>query len=314
MLLEVENLTVGVRGVESHLLRDVGFSVRPGEIHGLVGESGSGKTVSSLSLLGLLPPALELRSGNVRVEGRDVVDQRTMAVRHSPGDMAMVFQQPRSALNPTMRIGEQIARVLRVNQGLDRRAARTEALDALSRVGIPGVERVARAYPHQLSGGMSQRVMIAMALSCRPRLLVADEPTTALDVTIQAQIFDLIKDLVTETGAGVLLITHDLAAVAEMCDRVTVMYGGQVMETAPTRDLFADPSHPYTSFLIDSVERDIDPRIAEKGVDLGLVGCRFGHRCPHASAPCAEFPPMRSIGEERAIACVLGAETTDATA
>ena len=175
----------------------------------------------------------------------------------------------------------------------------------LSRVGIAGAERVARAYPHQLSGGMCQRVMIAMALACKPRVLIADEPTTALDVTIQAQIFDLILDLVEETGSGVLFITHDLAAVAEMCDEVVVLYGGQVMEQGTTVEILEEPSHPYTRFLLEAIERDVDPRVEERGVNFGLTGCRFAHRCPHAFEACAEFPPLFEVQPGHSASCFL---------
>ena len=178
----------------------------------------------------------------------------------------------------------------------------------LHMVGIAGAERVARAYPHQLSGGMCQRVLIAMAMACRPRVLIADEPTTSLDVTIQAQIFDLIRTLVGETGCGVLFITHDLAAVAEMADRVVVMYGGQVMETAGVNALLGDAEHPYTRYLLEAVDRDVDHRVIDVGVNFALTGCRFSHRCPHAHDACNEFPPLYRIDESHTSACVLHRE------
>lgn len=296
---------MGVRGSDAHLLRDVSFTVEAGQILGLVGESGSGKTMASLALMGLLPPAIELRAGSVKMNGEELVDPVTREVRRRADQMTMIFQQPRSALNPTMRIGHQIARVLKVNQGMSRAAARDEAVRMLSRVGIPGAERVARAFPHQLSGGMCQRVMIAMALACRSRVLIADEPTTALDVTIQAQIFDLIRELVGQIRSGVVFITHDLAAVAEMCDEVAVLYGGQVMETGSKTDVLTDPRHPYTRFLLESMERDVDPRVDEKGVNFGLTGCRFGHRCPYAFEACASFPPLFAVGVGHSVSCFL---------
>jgi oligopeptide/dipeptide ABC transporter ATP-binding protein len=307
-LLEVAGLHVGVEGSQADLLRDVAFSVEPGQILGLVGESGSGKTMASLAIMGLLPLGVELRAGSVRVDGRELVDHGSLRVDRRADEMAMIFQQPRSALNPTMRVGRQIARVLEVNQGRSSAAARAEAVEMLGRVGISGPQRVSRAFPHQLSGGMCQRVMIAMALACRPRVLIADEPTTALDVTIQAQIFDLLLDLVQETNAGVVFITHDLAAVAEMCDDVTVLYGGQVMEHGHKLDVLTAPSHPYTKFLLDSVEREVDPRVTEEGVNFGLTGCRFGHRCPHAWEACAEFPPRFPVGPDHVSACFLHRE------
>ena len=217
----------------------------------------------------------------------------------------MIFQDPRNALNPTMHIGRQIGRVLQINRGMTRSETRNQAVEMLSRVGIAGAAQVARTYPHQLSGGMCQRVMIAMALACTPQILIADEPTTALDVTIQAQIFDLINDLVQETGCGVLFITHDLGAVAEMSDRVTVLYGGQVMETGSLRDVFTQPKHPYTRFLLDAVEREVDPNVTEKDANFALQGCRFGHRCPQAFAACSEIPPLIEVEPGHQSACFL---------
>lgn len=307
-LLEVEGLSVGLVGSQADLLRDVSFSVDDGKVVGLVGESGSGKTVASLALMGLLPKAIEMRSGSIRVDGRDFMNPETGVVERTSSEMAMIFQQPRAALNPTMRVGQQISRVLKLNQGLTGREARSEAVSMLSRVGIAGAERVAGAYPHQLSGGMCQRVMIAMALACKPRVLIADEPTTALDVTIQAQIFDLILDLVEETGSGVVFITHDLAAVAEMCDEVVVLYGGQVMEKGTTEEILDQPHHPYTRFLLDAIEKEVDPRIEEKGVNFALTGCRFSHRCPHAYEACAQFPPLFEVSPGHTASCFLASE------
>ncbi|MFQ5966489.1 MAG: ABC transporter ATP-binding protein [Acidimicrobiia bacterium] len=294
-----------MKGSPFDLLRDVGFRVARGEVLGLVGESGSGKTIASLATIGLLPPGIELRRGSVLLEGEELVADGEVSRR--PGELTMIFQNPVSSLNPTMRVGKQVGRVLEL-QGFKKSDASHEAIDMLSRVGIPGPERVARAYPHQLSGGMCQRVMIAMALACRAKLLIADEATTALDVTIQAQIFDLIRDLVAETSCGVLFITHDLGAVAEMCDRVAVMYGGQVMETATKAELLRNPRHPYTQFLLESVERDVDPHVEDPGVNFALRGCRFGHRCPFAFPACADFPPLYDVGADHQSACFLHAE------
>ena len=302
-------LGVGVKGSPFDLLRDVSYELQRGEIHGLVGESGSGKTMASLAVMGLLPKGIELRRGSVLLDGEQLVVNGH--VESKPGELTMIFQNPRSSLNPTMRVGKQVARVLELQQN-DKNAA-GHAIEMLSHVGIPGPERVARAYPHQLSGGMCQRVMIAMALACRPKVLIADEATTALDVTIQAQIFDLIRDLVEETSCGVLFITHDLAAVAEMCDRVTVMYGGQVMEAAGKDDVLRNPQHPYTTFLLDSLERHVDPRQEDPGVNFALRGCRFGHRCPHAFPACAEFPPLIEVGSDHRSACFLHQEESVGT-
>ncbi len=294
------------------LLRDVAFDVEAGEILGLVGESGSGKTMASLAAIGLLPKGIELRGASIKLEGKELADAADRVGRSS-ADISMLFQQPRSALNPTMRAGRQVARVLETNQGLSKADAKAQAIEMLQHVGIPGAERVARAYPHQLSGGMCQRVMIAMALACRPRLLIADEPTTALDVTIQAQIFDLIRSLVDEIGCGVLFITHDLAAVAEMCDRVVVMYGGQVMERAGIAELLNAPEHPYTRYLLEAVDKEVDHRVVDVGVNFALTGCRFSHRCPHAYEECNEFPPLYPVGDSHTSACFLNKEGRVAT-
>ena len=289
------------------LLRNVTFDVQVGEILGIVGESGSGKTMASLAVIGLLPNGIELRGASIKLEGRELADAAETTERSS-ADISMIFQQPRSALNPTMRAGRQVARVLEVNQGLSKTDAKAEAIEKLRHVGIPGAERVARAYPHQLSGGMSQRVMIAMALACKPRLLIADEPTTALDVTIQAQIFDLIRSLVDEIKCGVLFITHDLAAVAEMCDRVVVMYGGQVMERAGITELLDGAEHPYTRYLLEAVGKEVDHRVIDVGANFALTGCRFSHRCPHAHHACNEFPPLYPVGDGHTSACFLNKE------
>lgn len=323
-LLSVNGLSLGLRHHQELLVRDLNLTLEPGEIVGLVGESGSGKTMASLALLGLLPPAVEVRGGEAKLDGMPLLSGSDGAVHRRTGDITMVFQNARAALNPTLRIGHQIRRVLMAVRGMPRREAEAEAVRLLARVGIPGAERVARAYPHQLSGGMCQRAVIAMALAFRPRVLIADEPTTGLDVTVQAQIFDLLRDLVQETGAGVLFITHDLAAVAEMCDRVAVLFAGQVMETAETVELFERPRHPYSEFLLASLaevptgEGGVDavdePVVAEeKGVDFSLPGCRFAHRCPHVFDACQEYPPLFPAGERHHYSCFLGREIPVAT-
>ena len=306
-LLKVSGINVGIEEDPHPLLRDVGFTVDGGEIVGLVGESGSGKTMASLALMGLLPAGVELRDGSIRLEDRELIDEN-LRVHRTARDFTMIFQHPSSALNPTMRVGRQIARVLSVVQNVGRRAAAKQAVDMLGDVGIAGADKVARSYPHQLSGGMCQRVMIAMAFACRSKLLIADEPTTALDVTIQAQIFDLIKQLSRETGSGVLFITHDLGAVAELCDRTVVLFGGQVMESAPTPRLFAAPEHPYTQYLFEAVERSVDPRSPEIGADHTLSGCRFMHRCPQRFEACDRIPPMLDLGDGRSASCFLHSE------
>ncbi len=301
-LLSVENLRVSLHeDLEHPLVRDLSFTVDPGEVVGLVGESGSGKTLTSLAVAGLLPRVMGITADRLDLDGRSLLERS----RGGGVDVAMIFQNPRAALNPTMRVGRQVARAVALNQGFSRRAAGAEARRMLERVGIPGAARVARSYPHQLSGGMCQRVVIAMALACRPKLLIADEPTTGLDVTIQAQIFDLLLELVEETGCGVLFITHDLAAVAEICDRVEVLYGGQRMESAPVVDLFERPSNPYTEHLLNSVDMDVDPWSDDPGVDFTLTGCRFAHRCPKAFDRCADVPPAFQVRTGHRSACFL---------
>lgn len=301
--LVVEGLRVGVRGHPVDLLRDVSFSVAPGEILGLVGESGSGKTMAALAIMGLLPPSIELRAGSVRLDNEELVHPPTMTVRRTARQLTMIFQQPQAALNPTMRIGAQVGRVLQMHRGLSRRDAALRAVAMLERVRIAGPDRVARAYPHQLSGGMCQRVMVAIALACRPQVLVADEPTTALDVTIQAQVFDLIAELAREEECGVIFITHDLAAVSELCDRVAVLYGGQLMEDGSTRAVLAEPRHPYSRFLLDAGTREDDAGTPEMGVNFALAGCRFGHRCGWADEICGTFPQPVALAAGHRVSC-----------
>jgi oligopeptide/dipeptide ABC transporter ATP-binding protein len=304
-VLHVEDLRIALRHDQDRpLVRDVSFEVAGGEVVGLVGESGSGKTLTSLAIAGLLPDLMVSSAARLEVDGRDTRGPR----RPGGVDTAMIFQNPRAALNPTMRVGRQVARAVAINQGGRRRDGRRTAVELLERVGIPGAERVSRAYPHELSGGMCQRVVIAMALACRPKLLIADEPTTGLDVTIQAQIFDLLLELVDETGCGVLFITHDLGAVAEICDRVEVLYGGQRMESAPVTDLFDRPAHPYTEHLLASVDSEVDPWSDDPGVDLDLPGCRFAHRCPAVHDRCSQVPPDFTVRDGHRSACFLHEE------
>lgn len=310
-LLEVKDLAVGIAGRKDLLLRDVSLSLSEGEIMGVVGESGSGKTMASLALLGLLPPAVELRGGTAEILGRPVLDAGRPDVARQVGDLTMVFQNPRGALNPTMKVGKQVQRVLVKVRGKSKRESAAETVSLLRRVGIPGAERVAGSYPHQLSGGMCQRVVIAMALAYRPRVLIADEPTTGLDVTVQAQIFELLRELVDETGCGVLFITHDLGAVAEMCDRVSVLYAGQLMETGTTIETFEHPRHPYSRFLLSSLSMEQGNHAAsveEAGVDFSLPGCRYMHRCPHAFERCSTFPPLFEARDDHRYSCFLGEE------
>nr|WP_281386836.1 ABC transporter ATP-binding protein [Jiangella mangrovi] len=298
----------------------VSFTVRPGETVGLVGESGSGKSVTSLAVMGLLPKRGVQVGGQVLYDTDDLLTLPRDRMRDIRGrDVAMVFQDPMSSLNPVVPIGIQVTEVLERHQDLKGEAARAAAEDLLFRVGIPDPNRRLKEYPHQLSGGMRQRALIAMALACKPRLLIADEPTTALDVTIQAQIIELLKELVQDTGASLVMITHDLGVVAGLCDTVHVMYSGRVVESAGRRELFAEPRHPYTGGLLASVPRLDAPR----GTPLHPIpgsptdvlhwekGCAFAPRCPNRLAACLDGPPrLESLGG-RSLRCLNPLEQTE---
>jgi oligopeptide/dipeptide ABC transporter ATP-binding protein len=296
----------------------VDFDVDRGEILGLVGESGCGKSVTSMSIMGLIAKPGVIDGGSVVFDGRDLLKLSGEEMRHLRGDrISMIFQQPQSSLNPVWDVGRQIGEVLEIHRNMQRKAARARALDLLKMVGIPDPERRLKAFPHEMSGGMAQRVMIAMALACEPELLIADEPTTALDVTIQAQILDLIRALREQTGTAVILITHDLGVVAEMCDRVAVMYAGEIVEEASTIELFRDPRHPYTRGLINSI-----PVVGETRDELAVIpgnvpnlidlppACRFAPRCvtreleavPHS---LEVHPELREIKPGHDVRCWL---------
>jgi peptide/nickel transport system ATP-binding protein len=333
-LLSVRGLVTEFRTDAGSLraVDDVSFDVAEGAALGLVGESGCGKSVTSLSLLRLVQPPGRIAAGRVIFEGRDLMSLSEKDMRAVRGArIAMIFQEPMSSLNPVYTVGDQIAEAVLVHRrARSRRAARDRVVELLGLVGIPSPAERADAYPHQLSGGMRQRVMIAMALACEPRLLIADEPTTALDVTIQAQIMDLLRDLRARLGMAVLLITHDLGLVADFVDDVAVMYAGRVVERAPVRDLFADPRHPYTRGLLRSVPSYGEnlsasrlPTIPGVVPDLRSLpaGCRFRARCDRATEPCAaREPPLYRIAlpgevrgepavdtDPRAARCVLEA-------
>lgn len=307
-LLQVEGASISIGSVP--ITRDVTFSIGHGERVGLVGESGCGKTLTGLSLLRLLPAKAKLE-GRILFEGEDLVGMGARRLRQIRGDrIAMIFQEPMSALDPVFTIGEQIAEALRLHRQMPRRECRAAVTEALRDVGIPAPERRYDEYPHQLSGGMKQRAMIAMALICRPRLLIADEPTTALDVTIQAQITDLLRRLSEETGTALLFITHDLGVVAETCTRMLTMYAGQVVEDAPVDDVLVKPKHPYTSGLLRSL-----PRLNQKRGELAFIpgrvpapsampeGCRFRARCEHAAEGCAEPQHLVPAAPARLVRC-----------
>ena len=294
---------------------DVSFDIKKGEIVGLVGESGCGKSVTSLSIMQLLKDTPgKITNGEVIFQGHNLLDASKKEMLDIRGDkMSRIFQEPMSSLNPSMRIDKQMIEGIRLHTPLTKAEARKKAADILSQVGIPDPQRVLKNYPHQLSGGMSQRVMIAMAMSCEPDLLIADEPTTALDVTIQAQILELMKKIQQDKGMSILLITHDLGVVAEMCSRVIVMYAGKIVEEAPVEILFANPTHPYTQGLIASVPKlgsgvKVLPSIPGSVPDLSAMpkGCRFAPRCKYATEKChQEQPELLSVGEKQKCRCWL---------
>ena len=296
----------------------VSFDIYKGEILGLVGESGCGKSVTSLSVMQLLKDTPgKVTHGQVLLDGKDLLKMSGEEVRGIRGGrMSMIFQEPMSALNPSMRIDRQMMETIMLHTDKNKEQARAHAADMLKKVGIPDPARVLKNYPHQLSGGMSQRVMIAMALSCDPELLIADEPTTALDVTIQAQILDLMKKLQQEAQSSILLITHDLGVVAEMCSRVIVMYAGKIVEEAPVSELFNHPTHPYTQGLIASVPKlgsgvKVLPSIPGSVPDLASMPkwCRFAPRCKYATAKCHEKEPeLVTVGENQRCRCWLKQE------
>ena len=318
-LLEIDKLAVSF-ALETGRVRavdDVGFSVPGGKTLGLVGESGCGKSVTALSVMRLLPqPSAKIEGGRIVFQGRDIVSLPEDRMRKLRGNrISMIFQEPMTALNPVHRIGRQLEEVFRLHfPDMKKKERRDRSLEMLVNVGIPDPVKRFREYPHQISGGMRQRVMIAMALSCKPELLIADEPTTALDVTIQAQILDLIAKMQEKTGMSVLFITHDLGVIAEICDDVVVMYAGRVAERADTPSLFKSPAHPYTKGLLSSIPRLENRKKSRLKVISGMVpgleefgrGCRFQNRCPEAMEICkTDQPEMTAAGTSHVAACHL---------
>ena len=300
-LLDIRNLCVSFATHDGAFAAVEGFdlTLERDEVLAIVGESGSGKSVAMLAVMGLLPPSATVTADRMIFDGKDLVSMKRAERRKLAGmDMAMIFQEPMSSLNPCFTAGFQIGEQLSAHLGLDRKARRKRVVELLAEVGIPDPARRARAFPHQLSGGMSQRVMIAMALACRPKLLIADEPTTALDVTIQAQILDLLMTLRRETGMALALVTHDMGVVAETADRVIVQYAGRQMETSPTRELFADPHHPYSAALLAALPERANSRLlpAIPGVVPGQFdrpkGCLFSPRCGFVFDACREIGPV----------------------
>jgi peptide/nickel transport system ATP-binding protein/oligopeptide transport system ATP-binding protein len=321
-LLDVRDLTTSFRtgSGEVTAVENVSFSLDKGEILGIVGESGSGKSVTALAVMGLLPrPAGRVLGGSIVFEGQDLLklSDRQMQRLRGPG-IAMVFQEPMTSLNPVFTIGEQIMETIRAHETLSQQASFARAVDMLDKVGIASAASRMTDYPHQLSGGQRQRVMLAIALVCRPRLLIADEPTTALDVTIQAQILELLMDLRDELGMAIMMITHNMGVIAETADRVQVMYAGRVVEQAPVDRLFDRPLHPYTSGLLSCVptlEQETDRLIAIPGnlpePSRRPGGCRFSARCVHAIPACGEaIPKLESFEPQHMAACIRVRELT----
>jgi oligopeptide/dipeptide ABC transporter ATP-binding protein len=319
-LLAVDGLTVEFAGAAGWqaVVEDATFDVEAGEVVALVGESGSGKSVTSLALMRLLPPgASRVTARRIEFQGRDLQscsEQEMRAVRG--GEIAMIFQEPMTSLNPAFTVGNQLVEAIRLHETVSRTDARRRSADLLDRVGIANPWERLDDYPHQLSGGMRQRVMLAIALACEPRMLIADEPTTALDVTTQAQILELLRSLQAELGLAIVFVTHDLGVVAEICDRVAVMYAGQVVERAPMEKLFAAPQHPYTAALLRAIPQSAAadeplPVIPGQVAEPGALppGCRFAPRCAYVRDVCSAAPvPLEQSETDREVRCVRHAE------
>lgn len=313
-VLEIKDLQVGRKGKEGFntILENVSFSIDKGEFVAVVGESGCGKSMTALSIMGLLPKAMEVGSGSILYNGKDITKMSIKEINRIRGkEISMIFQEPMTSLNPSFTIGNQLAEVFKYHTNLNAKEIKQKSIEVLKQVKIPDAEEKLKAYPHELSGGMRQRVMIAMALACNPKVLIADEPTTALDVTIQAQIIDLLYELQQKLDMTVIMITHDLGVVAETCQKAVVMYAGQVIEEAPVEELFDNPKHPYTKALMLSV-----PKLGSGKKELysieGAVpdfdsmpkGCRFHPRCTVATKECRENEPqLVDVGQERRVRC-----------
>ncbi len=319
VLVNVENLRTYFYTEDGEVpaVDGVSFHIDRGETLGVVGESGCGKSVTSLSIMRLIPdpPGKILKGSSITFEDEELLTKSDSAMRKIRGnDISMIFQEPMTSLNPVYTVGDQIMEAIELHQGLSEKEARQQAIEMLTLVGIPSPEQRIDEYPHQMSGGMRQRVMFAMALSCNPKLLIADEPTTALDVTIQAQILELMKSLKEELGMAIMLITHDLGVIAEMAERVVVMYAGKIVEEGDVFDVFGDPMHPYTEGLINSIPRLDAPKSDRLHVIEGVVpnplampqGCYFNPRCPYAMDICLEEQPdLVQIEDDRQVACWL---------
>ncbi|MGE7672451.1 ABC transporter ATP-binding protein [Lysinibacillus sp. NPDC094403] len=318
LMLEVKNLKTGfdIDGEIYHAVDDVSFSVKSGQIVGVVGESGCGKSVMSLSIMQLLPKGIgKITGGEIKFHGKNIENHSSDEMNKIRGkDISMIFQEPMTSLNPVFTIGSQIEEIMLNHSKISKAEAKEKAIELLKQVGIPRAEKIIDEYPHQLSGGMRQRVMIAIAIACQPRLLIADEPTTALDVTVQAQILDLLKNIQAKNNMSIVLITHDLGVVAEMCDEVIIMYAGKIVERTNVDNLFYNPKHPYTKLLMASIPR-IDTEVNElttiKGIvpslkNMPQVGCRFVDRCPSAMPECSNVTPQLAlVGDNHEVSCLL---------
>jgi peptide/nickel transport system ATP-binding protein len=320
-ILDINNLKTSffVEGNEVKAVDGVTFDVPKGKTLGIVGESGSGKSITALSVLRLIEDPGKIIDGSIKFKGEDLTAAKNSRMRSIRGnEISMIFQEPMTSLNPVYTIGQQLRESYKIHQGLGKREGTKRAIEMLELVGIPSPDKRVNQYPYELSGGMRQRVMIAMALACKPELLIADEPTTALDVTIQAQILELIKELQEEIGMSVVMITHDLGVVAETCDYVAVMYCGKVVEYADIETLFTNPRHPYTVGLINSLPRhdiDQDELVPIKGSvpapDEMPTGCRFAPRCPHASDICKKLPDLREQEDGNEVRCWIYTDEWD---
>jgi oligopeptide/dipeptide ABC transporter ATP-binding protein len=319
-LLELRGLTTAFQTARGEIsaIEDISFELNAGEILGIVGESGSGKSVTALTIMGLLPqPPARIAAGSVRFAGEELTTASPNRMEKIRGaGISMVFQEPMTSLNPVFTIGEQIMETVRAHERMSASAQRERAIEMLDRVGIPSATERLNDYPHQLSGGQRQRVMIAMSLACRPKLLIADEPTTALDVTIQAQVLDLLMDLRDELGMAIMIITHNMGVIAEVADRVLVMYAGRIVEQSPAADLFDAPQHPYTKGLlacVPTLQQDRHRLIAIPGSlpepARRPPGCRFAPRCTYRIEACrTAVPPLVMQREDRAVACIRADE------
>ncbi|SFG25416.1 oligopeptide transport system ATP-binding protein [Halobacillus alkaliphilus] len=318
-LLQVNDLITSFRTTGGKLpaVRGVSFSVNEGETLCIVGESGCGKSITTLSVIGLLPNNGEISEGSIKFQGEELTTKKEKELRKLRGnDISMIFQEPMTALNPVFTIGYQLMEPLKTHRRMSNKEMRSKSIDLLKQVGIPDPEKKLKQFPHELSGGMRQRVLIAIALACNPSLLIADEPTTALDVTIQAQILDLIDDLKTDLGMGVVMVTHDMGVVAEVADRVMVMYAGNVVETGTVDEIFSSPKHPYTKGLLASVPNvdDTDHKLEAipgslPNLNETIHGCRFHPRCPFAMEKCVEKdPPQFKVSQQQYSKCWLQEE------